>query len=86
MHAMADNDDQRVRGGQCGRTDAPNLVPRIPVGELVGRFGPKQRREGGRGVVLARSRQVRNPRRDRGVRSGGGNVDPVDLLVVELVR
>ena len=82
---VADDDDQRVRGRQRRCADGPDLAPRIPVTKLVRRFGPKERRQGRRGVVLTRSRQMRNPRRDRSVRSGRGDVDSIDRLVAELV-
>ena len=83
---VADDDDQRVRGRQCRCADGPDLVPRIPVTKLVRRFGLQGAPySAGEAYVLTRSRQVRNPRRDRSVRPGGGHVDPVDRLVAELV-
>ena len=67
---VADDDDQRVRGRKRRCADGPDLAPRKPVTKLVRRLGRDERREGRRGVVLTRSGQVRNPRRDRSVRSG----------------
>ena len=66
---MADDDDQRARGREARRADRPDQTP----GEAVGAARspeptPSRRSEGGRGVVLARPREVRDPRRDRRVR------------------
>ena len=72
--------------------DGSAAAPMVPIWRpgyrsrsSFGRLGRDERREGRRRVVLARSRQVGNPWRDRSVRSGGGNVDPVDRLAAELV-
>ena len=82
---VADDDDQRVRGRKRRCADGPNLASRKPVTKLVRRLGRDERREGRRGVVLIRSREARNPRRDRSVRSGGGNVDAINCLAAELI-
>jgi hypothetical protein len=47
MHAVADDDDQRVRGGECRGTDGSDLTPRETVAEFIRRFGPKKGRERG---------------------------------------
>ena len=43
---VADDDDERVRGGKCRSADGPNLAPRKPVTKLVGRHGLEKRRKG----------------------------------------
>ena len=82
---MADDDHQRVRGRKSRCADGSDLAPGEPVAQLARRHGREEVREGWRGVELARSGQVRNPRRDRCAWSGGGNVHAVDRLVAELV-
>ena len=81
---VADDDDERVRGRKSRCADGADLVPREPVASSFAGTDA-ERGECRRGVELPRSGQVRDARRDRCARSGGGDVDPVDRLAAELV-
>ncbi len=81
----ADHDDQRVGRRQRGRRDGAHIPSRVAVGQLRGRDGTHQRAQRGRDVVLARAGEPRDPRRNRGVRTGDGQVDPADDLAAVLV-
>ena len=85
LRVVADDDDQRAGRREAGGADGSDLVPGKPLGQLVCRGRRQQVFERRRGVILAGSRQVREPRRDRRVWARGSDIDPVDRLVAELV-
>ena len=85
VRVVTDDDDQRVGGREACSADGPDLASGEPVGELVRRCRRQQALERWRGVVLPRSWQVREPWRHRRGRPRGGDIDPVDGLVAELI-
>ena len=62
---VADDDDERVRGGKGCCAYRPDLMTREPVTKLVRRRGRHELGECRRRVVLPRSRQMGESRRDR---------------------
>ncbi len=80
---VPDDDDQRVRRRQRGVADHPGQAAGVAAGQLVRRGGAQQRGQRRGGVVLARARVTGDARRHRRRRTGGGHVEPVDVLPVE---
>ena len=85
VRVVADDDDQRVGRREAGWPDGSGLVSGKPLGQLVCRGRRQQAFERRRGVILSGSRQMRESRRDRRGWPRGGDIDPVDCLVAELV-
>jgi hypothetical protein len=83
---VADDDHERSRGRQRRRPDRAYPASREAVSQLGSRCGTHQPGEGRRGVELPWSRQVRDAGRDRSAWSDGGDIDPVDDQLAEVVR
>ena len=81
----ADDDEQGVRRRQRRRADRAEVTSGVAVAELVGRVGGQQLLQRRRGVVLPGPRRRRDADRGGRARSGRGDVDPDDLLAVEVV-
>ena len=82
---MADDDDQRVGRRQRVRADDAYLRSGVAVTELGRRCVAQQRGQRRRRVELAGSGQRGDTRRNRGVRTGRGQIHPADPLAVEVV-
>jgi hypothetical protein len=72
----------------AGRAAGPSradLRARVAIGELGCWSRAQEFGQRGRGVELSRAGQVRNAGRDGRVRAGGGDIDHVDGLGLELI-